>query len=108
MTDDTILPAVDCLPSVDVVVVGPLTHRCPYRDEVDEGTVRIEWSTAGSTFELHALRDYLDQWATRKVSHEEIAVAIRDDLDVPGVENLIVVVDYPTAGFGVRVRSADV
>lgn len=96
---------VDTPAEVYVTATGSLRHRCPYVDELDEGTVEITWSTLGATFELHALRAYLDQWEDVKVSHEELAAMIRVDLDVPGLRVTEVVVRFPTANLEVSVEA---
>lgn len=87
---------------VTVTAAGPLRHLCPHRDEVDRGSVTITWRTAGQTFELHALAEYLLSWRTAKVSHEEITDRIAFDLHtVAGVELITVETRWQTAGLEV-------
>lgn len=91
--------------SSDVVMVAdaPLSHRCPHRDERDEGRVRITWRILGRTIELHALRGYLDAFSASRLSHEEITDAIRNDLScLPEVELIAVETTWTTAGMEVR------
>lgn len=104
MTGDLL---VDTPAEVTVTAFGPIRHICPYVDELDEGTVEITWSTSGATFELHALRQYLDGFADVKASHEEVAAAIRVDLDSPGLTVTEVVVRFPTARFEVTVEAVE-
>lgn len=61
---------------VQVRVAGRLAHRCPYVDEVDVCQVTVEWTTTGTTFELHSLAGYLQSFSDVKVSNEDLA----DDL----------------------------
>lgn len=79
---------------------GPLKHRCPFKDELDEGTVEIVWRTAGRTMELHSLREYLDSHEERVISHEDLTEEIRATLSsLPGITNVGVTTRWHTAGF---------
>lgn len=83
-------------------VTAPLIHLCPYRDEVDEGTVSITWETEGRTFELHSLREWLVQFKNQKVSHEELTKHIKDELDFcHGLTVVSVATHWGTAGMDV-------
>jgi len=88
---------------VDMVVEGRIRHLCPFVDEVDHGTVRVEWVTDGSTIELHSLRAYLAGWSEEKISHEQITQKIRQDLEaLPGLTITVVSTTWDTAGFRVE------
>jgi NADPH-dependent 7-cyano-7-deazaguanine reductase QueF len=64
-----------------VRVTGPIRHLCPHRDEVDEGTISVEWNCDGvATYELHALAVYFASFATSTISHEELTQFIADEL----------------------------
>ena len=102
--DETPLRLVDCPEPATVRAVGPVRHRCPYKDEVDRGTVTVTWTTNGCTYELHSLRDYLDTYRESKLSHEAVAALILMDLSSPRtVRDVMVTVDFETAGFACRV-----
>jgi NADPH-dependent 7-cyano-7-deazaguanine reductase QueF len=99
-------PAVEgCLAPASVSVTAPLTHLCPFRDEIDEGTVTISWDVAGGTLELHSLRRYLDRFRASKLSHEEATARIFHDLSSEvGVRLLSVSSTWSTAGMEVAVE----
>lgn len=91
--------AVPCRSRVKVSFTGPLTHRCPYFDEVDRGTVTISWETAGATFELHKLTDWLEEFGDDELSHEDVTEAIRSVLaGFAGITNVDVITRWTTAG----------
>lgn len=93
----------DCDADVTVTTSGPLTHLCPFRDEVDHGSITLVWRCAGATLELHTLRDYLTSWELCTLSHEEITDRIRHDLSVVvGIELLSVETTWHTAGMEVQ------
>lgn len=71
---------VPCDNDVAVTVTSPLRHRCPFVDEVDDGTVTITWEPLGSTYELHSLAEYLHGFKDSEISHEAISDRIRHDL----------------------------
>lgn len=88
---------------VDMTVTAPLRHLCPFVNEVDDGTISIEWSTCGNTLELHELGKYLAQFAERRISHEDLTDLIRHDLEgVQGVYALKVTTHWTTAGMKVE------
>lgn len=58
------------------VVTAPLVHRCPFVDELDVGTVTIEFS--GSAPELHDLAQFLASFAGLEISHEDLTERIAD------------------------------
>lgn len=85
-----------------LTVTADATHRCPFVDEVDHGTVQISWRTCGQTIELHSLARYLADYADVEISHEEFTDCIRVDLEhVTGIEVLSVTSVWTTAGMGV-------
>ena len=87
-----------------VRATGKLAHLCPFKDEVDDGQVTITWTCAGSTLELHRLRSYLDTFAPSVISHEELTELIQGQLSqVPGIKDVTVATEWPTAGFQVGV-----
>jgi NADPH-dependent 7-cyano-7-deazaguanine reductase QueF len=88
--------------AVDVTAAGLLIHLCPHRDEEDLGRVTVTWRCSGSTFELHALAEYLSNWEQTSLSHEELTDRIAYDLsNLPGVELLSVATTWQTAGLEV-------
>lgn len=85
---------------------GPLRHLCPHVEEVDDGTVEIGWTCAGSTLELHSLAAYLDGFAAARISHEHLTRAIQEDLaGLYGIAAVTVTTSWSTAGLGVRVTA---
>lgn len=88
-----------------VAVEGPLRHMCPHVAEVDDGTVRIEWTCAGQTLELHSLAAYLGSFADERISHEELTRQLRDELaGLHGIADVTVATTWHTAGLAVQVR----
>jgi NADPH-dependent 7-cyano-7-deazaguanine reductase QueF len=93
-----------CAAQVTVTYTGPLTHRCPFVDEVDNGTTTITWTTAGATLELHALAAWLAQFDELVVSHEDLTARIRTELaDQEGIADVAVRTAWTTAGAEVTV-----
>lgn len=85
-----------------VTAWGDLSHLCPYRDETDNGRVRVVWQTEGQTIELHSLADYFASYADSRMSHEEITDRIRHDLStILGLTLLMVTTEWDTAGLEV-------
>lgn len=93
--------------AVDVTVTGPLHHLCPYKDEADNGTVTIVWRSESTTFELHSLATFLGYWRSKRISHEELADEIFEQLRhlsakcAPNVRS--VTACFTTAGMTVEV-----
>lgn len=83
-----------------------MTHRCPHREEVDEGHVIITWRVTDRTLELHDLAKYLTEWADEPVSHERLTDQILRDVEAAGVQPVAVVSTWRTAGMDVTVRRA--
>jgi NADPH-dependent 7-cyano-7-deazaguanine reductase QueF len=93
-----------CTGRATVTATYPLAHLCPFVDEVDTGTVGITWTTAGSTFELHALGEWLAGFAAERFTHEELTAMITALLaEQPGVGSVAVVSHWTTGGAGVVV-----
>ena len=87
-----------------MTVTAPVRHLCPFKDEVDDGTVRITYSLAGRTLELHSLRAWLDTLADRTVSHEDLTRALSDTLTHEHhLADVRVVTEWETAGMHVVV-----
>jgi NADPH-dependent 7-cyano-7-deazaguanine reductase QueF len=83
-------------------VTSPLRHLCPFVNEVDNGEVTIGWDAEGWTFELHSLRAYLNTFAEREISHEELTEELRAELSTHhGIEAVKVETNWTTAGMGV-------
>jgi len=94
-----------CSSDVTLTISGPLTHLCPFVEEVDNGTVQITWRTRGQTLELHALRAWLDTFQDQKISHEALTDAIRRRLtQLPGIGDVRVTTRWHTAGFVVAAQ----
>jgi NADPH-dependent 7-cyano-7-deazaguanine reductase QueF len=92
---------------VRVTATFPLTHLCPFAQEIDRGSVTISWTTLAGTIELHSLRDYLAGFAVVAASHEEITGRIEEDLLMPDViADVQVTTRWQTAGAEVVVTSA--
>ena len=88
---------------VTVTASGELRHVCPYANELDLGHVTIAWRTAGQTYELHSLAEYLRDFKDAEMSHEEITDRIRHDLSIAdGVDLLSVETTWLTGGMEVR------
>jgi NADPH-dependent 7-cyano-7-deazaguanine reductase QueF len=97
---------VPCDATVTVSTAALMRHRCPFVDELDRGTVHITWTTAGRTFELHALADWLAGFADQAVSHEELTERIRAELAAAdGVTAVAVRSEWTTAGTQVEVTA---
>lgn len=96
--------AAPCDAQVAMSYTTPLTHLCPFVDEIDNGTVTITWATAGATLELHALAAWLGEFRTDRMSHEDITESIHDALDdLPGITDVQVITRWSTAGGQVEV-----
>lgn len=91
---------------IRVRATGPITHLCPHVNEVDEGEVAIEWTTARCTFELHSLAAHLGTYADQRISHEELLVALTRSLKGLGCADVAVTARFTTAGLAVEVSGA--
>lgn len=88
-----------------VSVTSPLVHRCPYKHEVDYGTVEIEWACVEATIELHSLAAYLGSWGDVEISHEALTRTIENQLDtLDGLWIRSVRTSFRTAGMNVIVE----
>lgn len=89
---------------VEVSVTMPAVHMCPFKNEVDEGSVTLSWLTRnGRTIELHSLRALLDSADEWEVSHEAYTASLRHLL-VGDFPEITVVSTWHTAGGDVVVR----
>lgn len=61
---------------VEVTITAQISKRCPFKGEVDHGVVVINHRTTNGAYELHSLRSFLDQFAHRAVSHEDLTWAL--------------------------------
>lgn len=92
---------------VRVSTTAQLQHMCPFVHEVDNGSVTVHWDTDGWTFELHSLRDYLNSFTDREVSHEDLTAEIRAELGAHhGINNVTVETKWRTAGMEVACSSS--
>lgn len=97
---------VDAPPGVTVKVSSHIRHLCPFVDEIDHGQMTASWVTVDRTIEAHSLRAYLNGYTKVRVSHEALAVCINEDLTaLDGIEEVVVTVEFDTAGFTVEARS---
>jgi len=97
---------VDSSADVTVRTTGDLTHLCPFKNEVDHGTVAIVWRALGKTYELHSLAEYLQRFKDCEMSHEAITDRIRSDLSVVvGIDLVSVETTWHTAGLSVTCES---
>jgi NADPH-dependent 7-cyano-7-deazaguanine reductase QueF len=79
------------------IVRGTLVHRCPFRDELDVGTVELTFD--GPAVELHALGTLLASFAAQKITHEDLTELLATETGAS------VVTRWTTAGLGVEVRA---
>jgi len=92
--------------NVTLTTTADIQHMCPFVQEVDNGTVTITWETEGWTLELHSLRDYLNTFRDREISHEELTEEIRAELNSRhGINIKSVKTTWRTAGMEVRCSS---
>lgn len=83
-----------------------ILHLCPFKDEVDEGTITIEWIARSTTFELHELASYFATFANKKISHEQLTGDIFAYLarQPEGPIVLRVATHWRTAGMNVTIQ----
>lgn len=87
---------------VRMSTTASIQHMCPFVQEVDNGTITIGWDTDGWTFELHALRAYLNTFAGREISHEDLTDEVRAELSSHyGIDRVAVSTSWRTAGMEV-------
>ncbi|MFC5789574.1 hypothetical protein ACFPPE_06875 [Agromyces tardus] len=88
-----------------ITVHAPLRHLCPFVDEIDNGTVTVEFRVTTTTFEAHALAAYFAEFADTRISHEALTDRIFTELnahDGPTVTR--VSSEWTTAGMNIRVE----
>lgn len=102
--------SVPCPAVVRVSITASASHRCPYRDEMDHGTVRVSWTTSfGETVELHALAALIHGRADAEISHEQWTAAIAAQIgSAVVVADLTVTSEWATAGLDVSVGMGDI
>jgi NADPH-dependent 7-cyano-7-deazaguanine reductase QueF len=88
-----------------VTAHAPIKHECPFKNEVDTGTITITWKCNGFTFELHSLAEYLACYADQAISHEDLVALIAADLQTVGGGVTIhsVTARFTTAGIDVEI-----
>jgi NADPH-dependent 7-cyano-7-deazaguanine reductase QueF len=64
--------------TVTETVTAAVTKLCPVRDETDEGTVTIVYTTRDGALELHALAAFLASFADQRMSHEDFTAWVAD------------------------------
>src|SRR5262245_42617343 len=101
--------SVSCPDVVQVSAEFTARHLCPFVEEADEGLVTISWITsAGETYELHALAKLVASRQFERVSHEQWTADLAAALTVGAkVTGLAVASAWSTAGGTVTVRSCD-
>lgn len=81
-----------------MTVTAAVRKLCPYRDEIDEGTVIITFDVyEGDGPELHEVADYLASYAVVPMSHEAFTRMVASDYDAA------VTSAWTTAGMAVTV-----
>jgi len=96
---------VDCESSATVTVTSSLVHQCPFRHEIDNGSITITWICDNRTIELHSLATYLQTFADTEISHEEIASVILSYLSSldSRIRLISVHATFLTAGIGMEI-----
>lgn len=98
------MKAVPAPANVDCVASAPARHLCPFKDEVDVGTLVFRWNTgSGLTIELHSLAAWVAVWNDHVISHEDLVNGAYDALRHAGVRPLAVTWNGQTAGMDVAV-----
>lgn len=94
---------------VTMTTTAEIQHMCPFVQEVDNGTITVSWRADGWTFELHALRSYLDTFHNREISHEELTNEVRAELSGHyGIEEVTVSSAWRTAGMEVSCSTSPI
>jgi NADPH-dependent 7-cyano-7-deazaguanine reductase QueF len=102
-----VVPLVPETAAQSVTVRAPIRHLCPFKEEVDDGHITVVFRVCTSTFEMHALADYLGSFAAERISHESLTDRIYTELSQqhgPVVER--VSTEWETAGAQVLVTRA--
>lgn len=99
--------SVSCPAVVRITVTSPASHLCPFRDEVDDGTVQVSWTTSqGETLELHTLAQLIRGRAGTEISHEQWTADLVDMINAGAkVADLTVSSQWSTAGMSVSVAA---
>jgi NADPH-dependent 7-cyano-7-deazaguanine reductase QueF len=86
------------------VVSVPIKHLCPFKRELDRGTVDITWRTLTATYELHSLRESLKAFDRVVISHEDLTTFIAEELaQFPEmIDQVTVSTRWDTAGMEVE------
>ena len=104
--DDLVVP---CPAGLTEHAIAPLT-RHGSRAYWETGSVTIEWTTAGGTFDHVALRTWLDMLAAGSavISREALTLRIRDWLSArPGVVGVVVRTWWTGPGMQVFIGGVD-
>lgn len=80
-----------------ITVTGPVSKLCPFKDEVDHGTVELTFDAAEAP-ELHALAAAL-QAHDRKITHEAYTAEVYEAWEPHGCVS--VTSSWTTAGLSV-------
>ena len=96
---------VACDAAVTVEVTADVVKLCPFRDEVDRGTLVVAWYAESHTLELHAFRAWLDCFATRRISHEDFTRLVASELTSLFSDTVEVVATWQTAGMAIAVAA---
>lgn len=94
--------AADAAAAVRVTLTAPVRHRCPFRDEHDEGTLEVSYEQRGEVVELHALRRFLEELAAEAITHEAFTGRVAGFPLPPGAT---VTTRWRTAGIDVTVTA---
>lgn len=82
---------------VEVTIHPSIQHRCPHKDELDEGWITITWRCEGASIELHSLAAWLDRFKDVEISHEGLVGLVTRELAL--LDPRVVLVEAPRAGF---------
>lgn len=105
-TEDRTLPVLaDSGAPATVTVTVDVVHMCPFKDEVDEGSLTVVFEVADQTIELHSLKRWLDTLDEWKVTHEGFTFHVKDTLQTVGVRVRRCETIWDTAGMYVRVAA---
>jgi uncharacterized membrane protein YraQ (UPF0718 family) len=102
-TPEAVVKTVPARAGVRCHATGWIQHLCPVLDELDEGQVRLSWTTSDVTVELHSLEAYLRTWEGVAVTHEELCRLIVEDIRAAGVRDVMATYLGDTADLQVRV-----
>lgn len=68
--------------------------RCPINGGTDRATIRIEFTTDGSTVELGSLKEYMDGFRDEPMLHEDVTALIAEDVAATVGTTVTVVADW--------------